>query len=157
MKLFEQYSGEALLFMKGALLFLIGPFNAQVYYVCVAIFIDLVFGMKVAAKEKVFSWRVFAGKVSNKILVYGAWIAMFNALDMVIGLPSTARNGVILLLISMEIISASKNTAKLGYGRLAELLENMYFMVSKDSPFALKKDEEAKEEEGASSDEGGNK
>jgi len=149
----NDYAGEVLLFLKGALLFLVGPLNAQLAYMFVAIGIDLFFGIKVASKEKTFSWNTLAVKVGNKVMIYGAWIAMFHVLDMVIGLPSTARNGVILLLISMEIMSASKNTAKLGYGKLATLLENIYFVVSRDNPLALKKEEEDKE--GASSDKGG--
>jgi phage-related holin len=138
---FTEHLGETLLILKGGLLFLIGPLNAQLAYVAVVIFIDLLFGMRVAAKEKVFSWRVLGSKVSNKLLIYGAWIAMFNALDMAIGLPNTARNAVILILISMEIFSASKNTAKLGYGKLASLMENVYFLITKDNPVAPKEEE----------------
>ena len=140
-----QQMGETLWYLKGGLLFLIGPLNAQLAYVAVVVLIDLLFGMKVASNEKVFSWRVLGNKVSNKVLVYGAWIAMFNALDMAIGLTNTARNALILILISMEIFSASKNTAKLGYGRLAALMENIYYLVTKDNPVALK--EETKQEE----------
>lgn len=140
MKLFQDHVGESMLLMKGSLLFLIGPLNAQLSYVVLAIVIDLLFGMRVAAKEKVFSWSVFTGKVGNKIFVYTAWISLFNALDMVAGLPNTARNAVILVLISMEIFSASKNTAKLGYGKLASLMENVYFLITKDNPVAQKQE-----------------
>ena len=153
MKLFHEHTGESLLFLKGGLLFLIGPLNAQLYYVFIALGIDLLFGIKVALKNKAFSWKVLSTKVSNKILVYGAWVALFNALDMVAGLPNTARSAVIMLLISMEIISASKNTAKLGYNRLADLLENIYFMVSKDNPVAPKKEDV---EEGSDKDDRAN-
>lgn len=142
MKFIENYTGESFLFFKGALLFLIGPLNAQLSYVAIAIAIDLMFGMRVAKKERTFSWGVFSGKVSNKLLVYGAWVAMFNALDMAIGLPNTARTAVIVVLIGMEITSASKNTAKLGYGRLASLMENIYLLISKDVPAATPQQEE---------------
>jgi phage-related holin len=138
---FNETMGESLLFFKGALLFLIGPLNAQLSYVALAIFIDLMFGMRVAKKERTFSWSMFGSKVGNKLLVYGAWVSMFNALDMVAGLPNTARNAVILVLISMEIFSASKNTAKLGYGKLASLMENIYFLITKDNPVAPKEEE----------------
>ena len=145
MKFIQEHTGESLLFVKGAFLFLIGPINAQLSYVAVAIFIDLIFGMRVAKKEKVFSWQVFTGKVGNKLLVYGAWIAMFNALDMVVGLPNTARTAVIVVLIGMEITSASKNTAKLGYGRLARLMENTYLLITKDNPNVPQEEEDNQE------------
>lgn len=141
MKTLEHYFGEFAIVLKGSLLFLIGPINAQLGYVAVAVLIDLMFGIRVAVKTKSFSWNIFVKKVSNKILIYAAWIALFNALDMVVGLPSTARTSVIVLLISMEILSASKNTAKLGYGKLAGLLENIYYLVSKDVPAAPKEDD----------------
>lgn len=142
MKFIHEHTGESLVFLKGALLFLIGPLNAQLSYVAIAIAIDLMFGMRVAKKEKTFSWVVFTRKVSNKLLVYGAWIAMFNALDMAIGLPNTARTAVIVVLIGMEITSASKNTAKLGYGRLANLMENIYLLISKDVPAVPQEDDD---------------
>lgn len=145
MKTLQDFAGETLLFLKGSLLFLIGPLDAQLMYVGVALLIDLVFGVKVAKKEKTFSWKVFTTKVSNKVLIYVAWIAMFNAMDMVVGLPNTARTSVIVVLMSMEILSASKNTAKLGYGRLAELLENIYFVLSKENPVAPKKEDESED------------
>lgn len=148
MKFVQDHTGETLLFLKGALLFLIGPLNAQLSYVVVAIFIDLMFGMRVAKKEKTFSWSLFSTKVSNKLLVYGAWVAMFNAVDMAAGLPSTARTAVIVVLIGMEITSASKNTAKLGYGRLARLMENIYLMITKDTPSAPPAKDESQKQEG---------
>jgi phage-related holin len=150
MKQFSQYLGETLLVVKGGLLFLIGPLNAQLSYVAIAILIDLIFGICVAVKKKTFSAKVFTVKVTNKFFVYVAWIAMFHALDMVAGLPSTARNSVLFVLVSMEIVSASKNTAKLGYGKLASMLENVYFLLQKENPAEKISDDNQDDEGGIS-------
>lgn len=141
MKQIETYFGDFLIFFKGSLLFLIGPLNAQLGYLMLALLIDVIFGIKVARQNNTFSWNILSRKVGNKIIIYGAWIAMFNALDMVAGLPNTSRTAVIVVLVSMEILSSSKNTARLGYDRLAKLLENVYDLFAKDSPIAPKRDE----------------
>mgnify|MGYP007123079479 CR=1 FL=1 len=56
---------------------------------------------------------------------------MFHAFDMVTGLPNTARWSVIVMLMGMELLSAAKNTAKLGHGRLSDALEHVYLTLIK--------------------------
>lgn len=75
---------------------------------------------------------------------------MFHAFDMVTGLPETARYAVLVMLCGMEMLSAIKNTAKLGHNTLATALEQMYFSLIKvKSPTETEK----KSEEGGNQDE----
>jgi phage-related holin len=123
------FTSEPFILVKGALVILLGPLNHQLGYLLLAVAIDLVFGIQVAKKEKLFSWRVLFEKIRRKIFIYGGWIAMFHAFDMVAGLPDAARWAVILLLVGMELLSAAKNTAKLGYNKLADALEGVYISL----------------------------
>lgn len=122
---------EPFLVLKGALIFLIGPLNMQLAYLGLAVGIDLMFGIQVARKEKIFKWSTLFSKVRKKVFIYLTWIAMFHAFDMVAGLPDTARWAVIVMLAGMEVFSAIKNTAKLGHNRLAEALEQVYLTLVK--------------------------
>lgn len=120
---------DTFLYIKGALVLLIGPLNNQIGYLLLAIVIDLFFGIQVARKEKQFSWGMLFIKVRRKLLIYILWITMFHAFDMVTGLPNTARWAVVAMLASMEIFSAIKNTAKLGYTKLADSLEQIFLSL----------------------------
>lgn len=68
---------------------------------------------------------------------------MFHAFDMIAGLPNSARWAVIMSLAGLEIISATKNTAKLGHNRLADVIESVYLALTKTSvkPPAKQSDE----------------
>lgn len=123
---------EPLSWIKGGLIFLIGPINLQLAYLFLAIGIDLIFGIQIAIRERSFRWRILFSKLSTKLIVYGLWISMFHAFDMVSGLPDSARWTVIVMLAGLEIVSAIKNTARLGHNRLADALENLYFMLTKN-------------------------
>lgn len=155
--------GETSLFIKGALVFLIGPFDEKMKGLIIFIFIDLVLGINAAKKLMIFTWRELAVKMQKKLIVYACWIVMFNILDKILGLPGAARNAIILVLIAMELFSASKNTAKMGYGRLAKIMENLYltFMQGTGIPMdeinaERQKEEEKKEKpEETKEDEGG--
>jgi phage-related holin len=85
------YHSEPFIFIKGILIFLLGPLNLQLGYLLVAVGIDLIFGIQVARKEKTFSWKVLFQKVPTKIVIYALWISMFHAFDMMAGLPDSAR------------------------------------------------------------------
>lgn len=79
---------------------------------------------------------------------------MFHAFDMVAGLPDTARWALVVMFAGMELVSAAKNTAKLGHGKLADALEGLYLALMRSNP-ALKKVEQAtvdKKSEDKSSD-----
>lgn len=124
---------DPLLWLKGGLVFLIGPINIQLAYLLLALGIDLVFGIQIAIRDRTFKWSILFKKLKNKIMVYVLWIAMFHAFDMVAGLPDSARWSVIVLLAGLEIVSAIKNTAKLGHNRLAEGLEKLYLSLTKNN------------------------
>lgn len=127
-------SAEPFLFVKGALLFFLGPLNFQLAYLLLAVGIDLVIGIEVARKEGTFKWTLLFGKVRQKIFVYSLWISMFHAFDMIAGMPDTARWAVVVMLGGMEILSAAKNTAKLGHGKLADALEGIYLALMRSQP-----------------------
>lgn len=127
MKIFE----EPLVYLKGALVFVLGPLTYHLAYLGVVILVDLFFGMRVAVKERTFKWKLMYTKVLTKVTTYAAIIVMFHALDQVIGLPDTARWSVIVILLGTEMVSAIKNTSKLGYGKLADQLENIYLTLIK--------------------------
>lgn len=141
--------GETSLFIKGALVFLIGPFDDKMKGLVIFILIDLVLGINAAKKLMIFTWRDLAIKMQKKLIVYACWIVMFNILDKILGLPGAARNAIILVLIAMEFFSASKNTAKMGYGRLARIMESLYltFMQGTGIPMDEIKAERDKENE----------
>lgn len=122
---------DPLLWFKGGLVFLIGPLNIQLAYLLLALGIDLIFGIQIALRDKTFQWKILFKKLKNKLMIYVLWIGMFHAFDMVAGLPDSARWSIIVLLAGLEIVSAIKNTAKLGHNQLAEGLERLYLSLAK--------------------------
>lgn len=124
---------DPLLWFKGGLVFLIGPINIQLAYLVLALGIDLVFGIQIALRDRTFKWNILFKKLKNKLMIYFLWIGMFHAFDMVAGLPDSARWSVIVLLAGLEIVSAIKNTAKLGHNQLAEGLERLYLSLTKNN------------------------
>lgn len=141
--LINLYMGEQFLYLKGVIVFLIGPINAQLSYLLLAVMIDVIFGMQVASKNKEFSIVLLFSKVRKKLFVYALWISMFHAFDMVTGLPNTARWSVIVMLLGMELLSAAKNTAKLGHGRLSDALEHVYLSLIKTNAGLQKPEKKA--------------
>lgn len=145
---------EPLMLIKGILIFLLGPIDLQLAYLLLAIGIDFAFGIQIAVRDKAFKWCILFQKLRQKIIVYTLWIIMFHAFDMVVGLPNSARWAVIVLLAGLEIMSAIKNTARLGYGRLADALEGLYLALAKQQPHHF---DEEKEKGGNKDDEETNK
>lgn len=127
-------TNEPFLFLKGSLLFLIGPLDLQLAYLVLAVWIDLIFGVQVAITENKFKWSILFTKVRRKFMIYGLWIAMFHAFDVIAGLPDTARWSVVVMLAGMEVLSAVRNTAALGHSKLAEALESVYLTLAKSLP-----------------------
>lgn len=121
---------------KSILVFFIGPLDLQIAYLIVAIMIDAIFGVNVAIKTRTFKVSVLVKKLRVKLFIYCAWITMFHAFDMISGLQSAARLSVILLLVTTEILSSIKNTARLGHSRLADSLEKIYLSLAKSTPVA---------------------
>jgi phage-related holin len=122
---------EPWLFLKGALVFMIGPLNHQVSYLFMAMVVDLLFGVQVAFKKKDFKLTVLVRKFGIKVSMYLLWIVMFHAFDSIAGLPDTGRWSLIMILVGLEIASAIKNTARLGHTQLAEYLEALYLSLTK--------------------------
>lgn len=143
------YMNETTLFLKGAVVFLVGPFDDKLKGLAVIVIIDLILGINAAMRLHIFTWRELVVKMQKKILIYGCWIIMFNILDKVLGLPGAARSAMIFLLIGMEFVSATKNTARMGYGKLAKLMEGIYlsFMQGSGIPMEEIMAERDKEEE----------
>lgn len=118
--------GAAAEFLKGVLIWALGPINYQLGYLLLVMAIDLVFGIQVARKQKKFSWRVLVKKTVVKIEVYALWIIIFNAFDKISNLPGTARWLTILALLGIEIASNLRNTGKLGHSKVVKALEDVY-------------------------------
>ncbi len=125
------FFGEPWIFLKGALVFILGPLSHQPAYLLVAIVVDLIFGIQVAIKTKTFRRKILFHKFGRKVSTYLLWIVMFHAFDMATGLPDTARWSLISILVGLEITSAIKNTTKLGYGVLAEAISALYLNFTK--------------------------
>lgn len=151
--LHSAYVNDTMLFFKGAIVFLIGPFDEKLKGLAVIILVDLILGINAAIRLQVFTWKELFIKMQKKIIVYGCWVVMFNIIDKVLGLPGAARNAVIFLLIGMEFVSATKNTARIGYNRLSRLMEGIYltFMQGSGIPMeeiiAEREKEEAEKKE----------
>jgi hypothetical protein len=137
----KQFFTEPLVWLKGAIIFIIGPLDLHLSYLLLAVSVDLVFGIQVALKQKDFTWSALISKFGKKLKIYILWMVMFHA-----GLPDTARWSLIVLLTGMEILSAIKNTSKLGYGRLADALENLYLSLLKGGEHHEKHNERRVEE-----------
>jgi phage-related holin len=127
------FNSEPFVLVKGILIFLVGPLNHQLAALLLAIGIDLVFGIQVAKKEKQFKWSKLFIMMRRKAIIYGLWISMFHAFDMATGLPNSARWAVVILLAGLEIMSAIKNTARLGYSRLSHALEAVFLALTKSN------------------------
>lgn len=119
------------LFFKATVIFLIGPIDLQIFYLLVAVGIDLCFGINTAIKLHSFSWTILYQKMGHKIAVYGLWVAMFHAFDMICNWSNEARWGVIVALFCLEVSSAIKNTAKSGDNRLAKIIMLAYLSLLK--------------------------
>lgn len=138
---------EPMIFIKGIIVFLLGPLDLQLTYLFAVIVIDSMFGVQVAKKEKKFTWTLLASKLANKLLGYSLWIMMFHAFDMVAGLPDTSRWALITMLVGLEILSSIKNTAKLGHVKLAMQLEALYMAIVRPKmPEALLEEQEGNKE-----------
>lgn len=79
MKAMEKWLGylagsDSLLFLKGALVFLIGPMDEKLTGLFVVFIVDLALGINAAMKLKVFGWGELVFKIQKKMLVYGCWI-----------------------------------------------------------------------------------
>lgn len=134
---------EPFVFLKGAIVFLIGPINHQLAYLGVVMVIDLIFGTMAAIKLKVFKWFVLFRKIRSKIIIYSLWIAAFHAFDKITEMSGDARLAVIVILTITEIISAIKNTAKAGHKELAEsLLDTFRSLLSPPLPEETEEDDE---------------
>ncbi len=140
---------EPMLYIKGLIVFLLGPVDIQMSYLVAVILVDLWFGVQVARKEKTFTWGLLGSKLANKIFGYSLWIIMFHAFDMVAGLPDTSRWALITMLVGLEILSSIKNTAKLGHVKLAMHLETLYMaMVRPKMPEGLLEEQKQADQEG---------
>lgn len=129
------------------MIFALGSINEQLAYLGIVMLIDLIFGIQVARKNKEFKWRTLWTKTRIKVFLYTLWIVMSHAFDQVAGLPDTARWSVLLVLAGLEILSAIKNTSKLGHSRLAEALENMYLALIKPKGGGTDNEDTGEEEE----------
>lgn len=117
-------------FIKGALIVFLGPLNMQIGYLLIMIALDLYLGSKAAKKDKTFKFKYAFSRTIEKVIVYMIWIAIFNGLDMIADLPGTTRWLAILALFGQEIVSALRNTVRLGYVGLAQALAGVYKTAS---------------------------
>jgi phage-related holin len=125
------FFSEPFLLLRGAMVFALGPINHQIYYLALAMVVDLIFGIQVALKEKDFKFSTMINKFGAKVSLYSLWVVLFHAFDKISGLPDTGRWALILMLVGLEIFSAIKNTSKLGYTALADALEKLYLGLNK--------------------------
>lgn len=141
------FNSEPFVFLKGALIFLIGPINSQLAYLGIVIAFDLILGIRVAIKKKLFRWSILLRKLRTKIMIYSLWISIFHAFDIVADMSGSARWSVILALMGLEALSALKNTAKLGHKEIAEALGNAYLSLVSATTSAIVEEVEEKIEE----------
>lgn len=129
-------------YLNTLMAFVFGDSIMQLQYLTISVFIDSSLGMRAARKEGVFSFGIAVDKIINKVIIYSSWVALFHAFDTVANLDNTAKTAVVLLLLSTEIMSAIKNTGRLGYGSLANSLERIYESLRPQPP---KEDKEGTE------------
>ncbi len=136
------------------LVILIGPLSAQVGYLCLVVLIDVALGTWRATREKEFSLRYMISKTIEKIVIYGVWIAMGHAADIIVDWPDTVRGVVLAVLLGEELVSAISHTGKLGYKNLATTLaEAVRNILSSMFRTALSKTDSELDEEETQKDE----
>ena len=135
-------NSEPLIFLKGAIIFLIGPIDLKFAYLGIVMAVDMFLGIQVAIKQKQFKWSVLFKKLRDKIIIYFIWIAMFHAFDKIAGMTDSARLAVVTVLAILEILSAIKNTAQLGYKTIARALEQAYLSLINIVPISTEEQED---------------
>jgi phage-related holin len=119
----EEFVGITL---KSLLITLVGPLSAQIGYLFLVVFLDLYLGIKVAKKQKTFNLKYAIQKTVEKTAIYLIWIIMFHSWDVVLNLPDSARTVCIVALLGQELLSAIRNTRKLGYIAVANAIGSVY-------------------------------
>lgn len=128
--------------LGGVITFLIGPITTKIYSLLVIIAIDTIFGLQVAFKEKAFSLKTLAKKVSSKLYYYFFYMALFNSIDVILSLPNTMRWFGILIITIVEITSVYHNALKLGRKEASLILEQVIQKLSKDYQISVKSKED---------------
>lgn len=122
----DKFLDPMFIWLKGALIWLVGDLNYQLGYLLIVIMVDMLFATWAAKKHNEFEWSILLTKLRGKLTVYALWIIAFHAVDKMLNLPNSGRWMVTVALLGAEILSSAKNTAKLGYTHIADALENIY-------------------------------
>lgn len=125
-----EYLGSLPEWLKGVFVWAIGPLDMQLSYLALAIFCDLVLAVWVTTKEGTFKFSIMIRKTVEKLAIYTMILAIFNALGMVSNFPAPIRWGVLMALIVRDTSSFIKNVGRLGYGSLAQSLEEVFHKIT---------------------------
>lgn len=128
--------------LGGVITFLIGPITIKIYALLIIIAIDTLFGLQVAFRENTFSLKIFIRKAFSKLYYYFFYLALFNAIDIILSLPNTMRWFGILIITIVEITSVYHNALKLGRKEASLILEQVIQKLSKDYQISVKSKED---------------
>lgn len=129
---------EFWIILGGVITSLIGPITIKIYALLIIIAIDTLFGLQVAFRENTFSLKIFIRKVFSKLYYYFFYLALFNAIDIILSLPNTMRWFGMLVIAFVEISSVYKNALKLGRKEAGLILEQVIQKLSKDYQISVK-------------------
>lgn len=135
---------EFWIILGGVITFLIGPITIKIYALLIIIAIDTLFGLQVAFRENTFSLKIFIRKVFSKLYYYFFYLALFNAIDIILSLPNTMRWFGMLVIAFVEISSVYKNALKLGRKEAGLILEQILQKLSKEYQISVKSKEDTK-------------
>lgn len=135
---------EFWIILGGVITFLIGPITIKIYALLIIIAIDTLFGLQVAFRENTFSLKIFIRKVFSKLYYYFFYLALFNAIDIILSLPNTMRWFGMLVIAFVEISSVYKNALKLGRKEAGLILEQILQQLSKEYQISVKSKEDTK-------------
>ncbi len=121
---------RVLFFLQGALIAALGPLNLQIGYLFLVVAVDFILGVWAAKKTGSYDSRYAFSRSIEKLIVYTIWIIIFHSLDMVAKLPGTARWLCILALVGQEIMSALRNTGRMGYTGVVQALASVYMSLT---------------------------
>jgi phage-related holin len=113
------------IYIQGALVWALGPLDKNIEYLLLIVLIDTIFAINVAKVKGTFSFKIMVLKTADKLMIYFLWISMSHAFEVISGMTG-ARYSILLSIITIEVVSALRNTSQSGRGQIASVIMIAY-------------------------------